>query len=58
MNNTLHKITGYELVKLLKASSDDCPNPERAKLMELAAEEIDSLITELKSALRKAKGES
>jgi hypothetical protein len=56
MNNTLHKITGYELVKLLKASSEDCPNPERARLLESAAEEIDALITELKSALLKAKG--
>jgi len=47
--------TGYQLVKDLKASAEDCPNGERALLMFAAAEEIARLVEELKVAERRPK---
>tara|TARA_R110000868_G_scaffold145409_1_gene365608 strand:- start:9 stop:173 length:165 start_codon:yes stop_codon:yes gene_type:complete len=43
------KPTGYQLTAQLREVADATANPERAQLMEWAANEIESLILEIKS---------
>ncbi len=40
--------TGYALVKKLREDADDCQRPDRAELLRSAANEIESLIEEIK----------
>ena len=46
------KPTGYELAQMLREEADDCERGDRSRLMRLAADEIESLIMELRDNAR------
>jgi hypothetical protein len=49
---------GYELTADLRDDAEDCPNPARARLLHEAADEIESLIAEVRKLEKRLKSET
>jgi len=48
-------MTGYKLIEALRYDAEECQNPDRARLLLAAADEIEALIIELRKSEPKRK---